>query len=215
MKAFASLILLAGLGFTGEALAHKCYNDAAQSPRCYDTMADLLRNNRVEKGVSKEMLMCIMWEETAFCNIENTGSKAVGFGQLILGGQGNVFWKELEAQGKTGVSNRTILDDDDLSVFVSATLLKVALDWKRGNVDGALEAYAGAPNKHVVPNWKECEKLLTQGAIFLTPNEKIDDSDRAVIKKALDAANRHRAPANRVSPDVIFDADECQSGAYE
>lgn len=208
------VVLVMVMSVGGQARAQVCYGDPQQKPRCFDEMVSLLRKNQADED--KELLMCIFWEESGFCNVKNSAG-ATGFGQLIIPDKttpgGQMFWKLVDEAGLK-VDAKSILADDDLSVRVASIYVKALVTVLKDR-QKAIRTYAGQQYAHVPPAWLACKKALDQSAVFLVPDpstlpQKDKDEIVAALRKAI-PPGRKGAP----NPAILFDSNQCGASVYE
>jgi hypothetical protein len=200
-------LVLAALLVAAQARAETCAVDARQKPRCLPRMLELARDHHLAEGnVSAEMLLCVTWTESGYCNVRRRNSRSVGFGQVVLAAQRSLFHKLAKERKLGPLTMERVLANDGLSLAIASLVLATGMIANGGDVDKALRAYAGPPNHEAVPSWRACERRLAALELF-APESTVD---RAAIAEALAEANRHRGKrASRPAPDALFDETRC------
>lgn len=98
-----------------------------------------------------------MWEESGFRLVENPGSHALGFGQVMPS-----TLDAINRRYKTTYTRAQVLKSPETSVIVTLLALEIAYDWKKDKVK-ALEAYAGGSrNSGSVRKWLAGESKMIQ-----------------------------------------------------
>lgn len=211
MKLSVAMLALA-LGGAAPAAARSCPGDPTQTPRCLARMVALVADHRVaERNVSPEAHLCVMWTESAFCNLARRGSRSVGFGQVVLAAQRGLFWRLAAAHDLGRPTAKQVLARDGLSVAVASLVLATGMIASGGDVDRALRAYAGPPNHEAVPSWRACEARLARLDLFARPRPlALSTDEQDAVAAALDAANRHRPRRGRADPRGVLDDARCR-----
>ena len=194
-------VLLLILGST--AWGQRCPVDREQKPRCAGQMVELVRAHHVP-SVSPEIVLCVLWTESAFCNVQRRNSRSAGFGQVVLAAQRSRFWKLAREHGRGRFDARDLLRDDGLSVAAASFVLAANMGATGGDVARTLAAFAGPPNRDAVPSWLACEAALVPLGLFGRPRPLTwSPADRKTFAAALDAANAHRPPGSRADPMTV------------
>lgn len=109
---------------------------------------------------SPEMIACIFWEESGYCNVENKGSHAAGFGQVLPS-----LIDTVNTKYKTQFSRESVLQSEEQSTEVAILALELAWEWKKAKVE-ALRGYAGYPlNQEAVRKWLAAEGELLKAKL--------------------------------------------------
>jgi hypothetical protein len=198
MRALVVLLVLCSTAW-----GQKCPVEPSQKPRCATQMIELVRAHHVPT-VSPELLLCVVWTESAFCNIRRRNSRSTGFGQVTLAAQRSRFWKLAREHGRGRFDERAMLRDDGLSLAAASFVLAANMGATGGDVAKTLAAFAGPPNRDAVPSWLACAATMKPLALFERPRPLTwSEEDRKTFAAALEAANAHRPAGSRADPMTV------------
>jgi hypothetical protein len=124
--------------------------------RAFFEIWNLIDRSRTARGshFSREIVTCILWEETGFRNIKNS-SGAIGFGQVMSSN-----FQAINDRFKTSFTVSGVLADDAQSVDIAVLFLELWYETAGRNVDGALKGYGAYPKYPAYTRWKAAEADL-------------------------------------------------------
>lgn len=135
--------------------------------------------------VSREIIACIFFEETGFCNRKQKPGPAVGFGQIQIYDNDKIpFFESIgynsDKKNSTGsqplITYETIIGDKDLSVKLSCQYFQW-LAKKGKSLEGSLMAQTGGgANQKFVPLFIEGGKRLRQAINSQQTRESFADA---------------------------------------
>jgi hypothetical protein len=128
---------------------------------------------------SREVITCILWEETGFRNIRNS-SGAVGFGQVM-----SQYFKAINDRFNTSFTDCGVLTSDAQSVDIAVLFLELWYETMGRDVDGALKGYGAYPTYPAYSRWRAAETDLKAVGIPGPIAEALTDDQVNGVAKAL------------------------------
>jgi hypothetical protein len=111
-------------------------------------------------AVSREVIACIFFEESAFCNRKQQPGPAVGFGQIQIYDKDKIPFfesigyntdKQNPNKGQPFLTYKMVTDSRELSVQITCKYFQWLVGVKGKSRDGALNAQTGGENAKFVP----------------------------------------------------------------
>lgn len=196
---------------------------ALSFPQIYDLIC---RNHPENHVVSREIIACIFFEETLFCNIQqitkNGKGPAAGFGQIQIQDPDKIpFFESIHYNSNLkenklqlpDITFEIIKNDNDLAVKLTCKYFQWLVSSQGKSLQGALQAQTGGGIKKGVGTEKDVETVGSKNKafvpLFIEGGKKLEKAitqtwTREAFVEALNFARKNGHHANAIPSTGIF-----------